>query len=46
MAEVVRTAAAFQKEIGKLGTEAKATFPGATIVDIRDKEVPNDELPF
>ena len=46
MAEVVRTAAAFQKEIGKLGTEAKATFPGATIVDIRDKEVPSDELPF
>ena len=46
MPEVVRTAAAFAEEMGKLGTEAKAAFPGAEIVDIRDKEVPNDELPF
>ncbi len=46
MSEVVRTAAAFAEEMGKLGTEAKAAFPGAEIVDIRDKEVPSDELPF
>ena len=46
MPEVVRTAAAFANEMGKLGTEAKATFPGAEIVDIRDKEVPSDEIPF
>ena len=46
MPEVVRTAAAFAEEMGKLGTEAKATFPGATIVEIRDKKVSNDELPF
>lgn len=46
MPEVVRTAAAFAKEMGKLGTAAKATFPGAEIVDIRDKKVPSDEIPF
>ena len=46
MPEVVRTAAAFAEEMGKLGNEVKTTFPGASIVDIRDKEVPNDELPF
>ena len=46
MPEIVRTASAFAAEVGKLGTAAKATFPGATIVDIRDKEMPSDELPF
>lgn len=46
MPEVVRTAAAFAAEMGKLGTAAKTTFPGAEIVDIRDKEVPSDEIPF
>ena len=46
MPEVVRTAAAFAAEMGKLGTAAKTKFPGAEIVDIRDKEVPSDEIPF
>lgn len=46
MAEISRLARFVKEESGKLADKVKTTFPGAEVVDIRDKEVPNDELPF
>ena len=46
MPEIVRTAAAFLEEAGKLGEKVKTTFPGAAVVDIRNKKVPSDDIPF
>jgi len=46
MAEISRLARFVQAESGKLADKVKTTFPGAEVVDIRQKEVPNDELPF
>ena len=46
MPEIVRTAAAFREEAGKLGTEVKKTFPGISVTEIRQKGMPNDEIPF